>query len=310
MSVRHQEFVYDDCDFHVAVMNKSLLVDSKRGAEMRGQAVALTFRLPPGGVDDSEKVCVKVIDKKETVQLFFDRWPEKSTVLKAASLPPVVGGYHKTGRGGHALWSGTDCGMQYLVRFVRGPVSTNETACRNHILSERLKAMGLAGAATGPAPRGKALPRKLPKSDDREAASVARMSGEGIGPGYLVAGKFWVAKDFSRVIKVACKTDTWYPEPFTCTVLEVLLGNMSPAGMSSKEICDAATEKYKVLVQEAKNTGVELPPPPRVKSLGQFFRVKATGGAVHEIYGAIKRIPGLTPHYLLKWKWVAKMRQG
>ena len=310
MSVRHQEFVYDDCDFHVAVMNKSLLVDSKRGAEMRGQAVAVTFRLPTAGGDEAEKVCVKVIDKKETVQLFFDRWPEKSTVLKAASLPPVVGGYHKSGRGGHAFWNGNDCGMQYLVRFVRGPVSKDEKAFWRQILSQRAKATGPAEAAAGPAPRGKAVPRKRAGKDEGEAAAVARMSGEGIGPGYLVAGKYWVAKDFGRVIKVASKTGTWYPEPFTCNVLEVLLGNMSPAGMTSTEICDAAKEKYKVLVQAAKNKGVELPPPPQGKSLGQFFRVKARGGKVHGIFKAFTKIPGRTPRYRLEWKWVAKMRQG
>ena len=63
-----------------------------------------------------------------------------------------------------------------------------------------------AEAAAGPAPRGKALPRKRAGKDEGEAAAVARMSGEGIGPGYLVAGKYWVAKEFGRVIKVASKT--------------------------------------------------------------------------------------------------------
>lgn len=307
-SVRHQEFLYDDCDFHIAVMNESLLADYRRGAEMRGQAVAVTYRLPRGEGVETEKVCVKVIDRKETVQLFFDRWPEKSTVLKVASLPPFVGGRQKMGRGGHAIWHGNDSCMQQLVRFVRGPVSKEDKAFWNQVLGMRGKAVVKPATASAGAPRGKAAARKRALADEDKAGSVARMSGEGIGSGYLVAGKYWVASDFGRVVKIASKTETWYPEPFTCMVLKVLLENMKPAGLTSTKICKDATTHYNALAAEEKTKGNELPPPPKGKSLGQFFRVKASEKMVHPLFDLITRFAGRTPRYFLKGKWVARMR--
>lgn len=308
-SVRHQEFVYDDCDYCVTVLNKCLMVDTKCGVEKRGPVVAEIYRLPLDACCPHETVCVRVIDCKETVTLTLDRWPSGSFVLMMLNLPLYLGDAPASGDGGKVVWDVNDSGAQIIRRYLRGPASKSDLRLRREELAKRDRSRSLrlpaelkAGGGGRVVARRRAKPARV---GSRKVKGWSRVSGLGLGNGYVVADAFWVAADGGRVVQLDGNIAEWCPVLFTRMVLKAMLENKQPEGMTSEDIYDEAVKLYKQAADGAGNKGVRLPDIPSRKSLGQFFRVKAGEAASHPLLGAVVRSTDKQTRYVLKGTYVA-----
>ena len=307
-SVRHQEFVYDDCDYCVTVLNKCLMVDTKCGVEKRGPVVVEIYRIPLDAGCSPATVCVRVIDCKETVTLLLDQWPSGSFILMMLNLPLYLGDAPASGEGGKVVWDVNDSGMQIISRYLRAPASKGDLQLRREELAKRdhSRSMRMPPAlkARGSAPAGRSR-AKPARPGSRKVKGWSRVSGLCLGKGYVVGDAFWVAAEGDRVVQLDGKIAEWQPVLFTRMVLKAMLESKRPEGMTSEDIYDEAAKLYKLAAEDADKRGLRFPDVPSRKSLGQFFRVKAGANAAHPLLGAVVRSTDKQTRYLLKGTYVS-----
>ncbi len=312
---RQQTFVFGECETCYVSMNSCVVVNGGQlnGAESRGPVVVQLYKVPHEEGTELGRTCVKLIGKKETVFLLIGAWHEGSPVLKTVVLPVEEGAEDiKEGAGGYVFWNGRAPAKDFVRRYARCATQKEDKALWAALSSGgRLRGKLPAELCVKPRRRQAAVVAPQPAAGGAPSESDwAVMAPRGFDGGYLVGGRFWVTRDFSRVItrpeKAGEKLDIWNMPVFTGMLLKALLESRNPKGLTSGEIYVKAIELFKLAAEKAKSEGRILPSPPKFKPLGQFFRFREGDVTLERgIFRAIQQYGHKPVTYVLSGKWSA-----
>lgn len=283
--------------------------DNGEQEKMRAGSFAAFYYFTPPGPDGRSllDLCVLLISEAVTIYLVLEGCPKCATVLREVSLPFFGGeSVPQKGQGGAVFW--LDNSMQAIKRFERlTPTQDDLTKMRYaRFLRELSKPMSAASAAAGRvAEHDYELQARL------AGVAQARAVESVPGPGYVVNGKFWIAADFTRIVKLGGDCESWAVPTFTRMIVKVLVENKQPGGLTSGEIYDRARAAYVHKHPECLAERPGMSTIPKKASLVQFFRPAQCGvKRKHPLYDEIEICGRKQATYLLSSEWVESVAAG